>query len=192
MSEFLFRSSRDPRAHRRASAPRCCRDSPPTADSTCRCVAAPHAGRLRRRPAAGRSGRATARAVPRRRSARHGARGDGKRGFQFPGAARAADGRRAARGAGALSRPDGCVQGLRRALPGGVLRAAAPRRGAAAHHPGRDLRRHRRGGRRGLPRAAGDRGRGAVPQGAGVADAGAPADLLGRQRALARGARHVR
>ena len=61
--------------------------------------------------------------------------------------------------------------------------------GAAAartHHPRGHLRGHRRCGGGGLPPPPRHRGGGAVPQGAGLPDPGAPAHLLGRQRALAR------
>ena len=61
----------------------------------------------------------------------------------------------------------------------------------AADHPGGHFRGHRRGGRRRIPPRPGHPRRGAVPQGPGLAHAGAPADLLGRQRAFAVGARHA-
>ena len=48
---------------------------------------------------------------------------------------------------------------------------------------GRDLGRHGWGGRRGLPPSSGYRGGGAVSERPGVADPGAAAHLLGRQRA---------
>ena len=65
----------------------------------------------------------------RRRCARAAPAGDRRRGVQLPSAARAARCRRAACRARAVPRADRRVQGLRRALPRGLLRAAAERGG---------------------------------------------------------------
>ena len=59
--------------------------------------------------------------------------------------------RRSLRRARTLPRPDGGVQGFRRALPRGMLPAPATPRGQAGEHPGRDFGRHRRRGRGGVP-----------------------------------------
>ena len=105
--------------------------------------------------------------------------------FNFPGAAgcrRRADGRLSVlelfHGPTAAFKDFGarflaaCMQRLRRGC------------GPAAEHPGGHLGRHRRRGGRRVSSPSRHRGLGVVPQGAGVADPGAAAHLLGRQRAF--------
>ena len=116
-----------------------------------------------------------------------------------PGGARfsGADDRRArvprpAVRARAVSWPDRRFQGFRCALSGRDPRAPADGGGAAHDHIGGDLRRYRRRGGGRLPPPALGANRHALPQGPGERTPGAPAHLLGRQRARAAHRRDLR
>ena len=107
----------------------------------------------RARRVAGRDLGRGARAVLRGLGSRERARRHLPRCVRFPVAAEAALGPRRARGARAVSRPDGRVQGRRGALPRRAHGArAAPLDGcSAADDSRRDVGRHRRRRRRGVP-----------------------------------------
>ena len=113
--------------------------------------------------------------------------------FRHPAVAPLVPVRRQHLPARAVPRPDARVQGRRHAVPGAAdgSRAGGARR--AHHHRGRDLRRHRRRRGRGVPRPRADRPVRAVSEGPRFRRA-APDDddRAGRQRACARGRRHVR
>ena len=115
-------------------------------------------------------------------------------GVRLSRAARAAARARAPRRARAVSRPDGRVQGFRRALPRRRHeRVRASPRDPQLHDPRRDVGRHRRRGRRGVSRPAGRRRRPcSIPKGLVSPRQAAAARVLGRQRARVRRARHVR
>ena len=173
------RHMRRPPPSTRPSSP----DSRPTAACTC-----PNASRRstlhRRRATLADTAHRRARALLRRDRRCAIARGDLRaRAIRFAAPLRplAGDGRPSAR---AVPRTDRRVQGLRRALPGRVpCRALRSDGRAADHDPGRHLRRHRRGGRGGVPSPSRLRGRDPVSGRPRLAAAGARTGVLGRQRA---------